>query len=157
MDPKGSNHRLPPSQIPILSLSRNRKMIRVRSAVQRKENVKEANVQRFIYRRKTFIANNVMEDSMILIWRSGILIRNIREKDFIAKSATKLTLKKDRWYSMISQFMYKRAPDLHKLGEELDQEKPENSTMDFSQRWSLKIRKFVENIAQYDRANKKCF
>ena len=96
MDPKGSNHRLPPSQIPIFSLSRNRKMIRVRSAVQRKENVKEANVQRFMYRKKPIIANNVIGDSIILVRRPGILIRYIREKDIIAKSATKLMLKKNR-------------------------------------------------------------
>ena len=35
------------------------------------------------------------------------------------------------------------------LYEELDKERSENSTMDFSQRRSLKIRKFVENTAQY--------
>ena len=37
-----------------------------------------------------------------------------------------------------------------KLCEELDKEKSENSTMDSSLRRSQKIRKFVENMAQYD-------
>ena len=35
-------------------------MIRAISSVQRKDNVKEANVQRFIYRRKIFIVKNVI-------------------------------------------------------------------------------------------------
>ena len=34
--------------------------------------------------------------------------------------------------------------------EEFDKEKSKNSKMDFIQRRSLKIRKFVENFAQYD-------
>ena len=47
-------------------------------------------------------------------------------------------------------FKVKMEENILKLCEELDKEKSENSTMDFSQRRSLKIRKFVENIAQYD-------
>ena len=47
-------------------------------------------------------------------------------------------------------FKVKMEENILKLCEELDKEKSENSTMDFSQRRSLKIRKFVEDIAQYD-------
>jgi hypothetical protein len=48
------------------------------------------------------------------------------------------------------KFKVKMEENILKLCEELDKEKSENSTMDFSQRRSLKIRQFVENIAQYD-------
>jgi hypothetical protein len=44
----------------------------------------------------------------------------------------------------------KMEENILKLCEELDKEKSENSTTDFSLRRSLKIRQFVENIAQYD-------
>ena len=53
-------------------------------------------------------------------------------------------------YNVGKIFKVKMEENILKLCEELDKEKSENSTMDFSQRRSLKIRKFVENIAQYD-------
>ena len=46
-------------------------------------------------------------------------------------------------------FIVKMEENILKFCEELDKEKSENSIMDFSQRRSLKIRQFVESIAQY--------
>ena len=54
-------------------------------------------------------------------------------------------------YNVGKIFKVKMEENILKLCEELDKEKSENSTMDFSQRRSLKIRKLVEQIdAQYD-------
>ena len=47
-------------------------------------------------------------------------------------------------------FKVKMEENILKLCEELDKEKSENSAMDFSQKRSLKIREFVNNIAQHD-------
>ena len=44
----------------------------------------------------------------------------------------------------------KMEENILKFCEELDKEKSEYSTMDFSQRRSLKIRKLVEQFSQYD-------
>ena len=48
------------------------------------------------------------------------------------------------------KFKVKMGENILKLCEELDKVKSENSTMDFSQIRSLKIREFVERIAEYD-------
>ena len=48
------------------------------------------------------------------------------------------------------EFRLKMEENILKLYEELDKEKSENSTIDFSLRRSLKISQFVENIAKHD-------
>ena len=55
----------------------------------------------------------------------------------------------DAYHEKGNKFKQKMEENILRLFEELDKEKSEHSTMDFSLRRSLKIRQFVEKIADY--------
>ena len=56
----------------------------------------------------------------------------------------------DRVNEKEMEFKLKMEENILELYEELDKEKSENSTIDFSLGRSLKISQFVENIAKHD-------
>ena len=76
------------------------------------------------------------------IERDGIKQEPLEEENQHAASESDPDLGKN--------FKVKMEENILKLCEELDKEKSENSAMDFSQKRSLKIREFVNNIAQHD-------
>ena len=77
-----------------------------------------------------------------------IKINEIKQEPIIEEEKQYVYLESD--YEAGNHFKLKVEENILKLCEELNKEKSEDSTMDFSLRISLKIRQFVEKIAEFD-------